>query len=230
VVIAYLNTVGGQDELVFDGLSMVYDHTGCLIAQAKAFEEELMIVDLDLGKTRKYRQLNGLCGKPRVAKTAPACRRSGSRNQGPGQGYHEEGRVQRDTDPGGGDIPALMLGTADYIRKNGFKGAVVGLSGGIDSSLVAAVATDAIGRENVTGVFMPSEFTSQESREDAFLLAENLGITITELPIGKLLREYKQSLVHQFEGLAEDITEENLQARIRGNLLMALSNNSAGSC
>ncbi|TAN40404.1 MAG: NAD+ synthase [Nitrospirae bacterium] len=225
VVIAYLNTVGGQDELVFDGLSMVYDHTGCLIAQAKAFAEELMIVDLDLGKTRKYRRLRGLCDKPRVAKTAPALQeirvpaarvpaRHTMRKAGFSGILIQEEEIYR----------ALMLGTADYIRKNGFKGAVIGLSGGIDSSLVAAVAADAIGRENVTGVFMPSEFTSQESREDAFLLAENLGITITELPIGKLLQEYKRSLVHQFEGLAEDITEENLQARIRGNLLMALSN------
>jgi NAD+ synthase (glutamine-hydrolysing) len=224
MVIAYLNTVGGQDELVFDGLSMVYDHTGCLMAQARPFAEEMMTVDIDVEQTRKFRKL---CKgqKAREAKTAletevirvPAIKSPGRKIMKKG-GFSgilsKEEEIYR----------ALMLGTSDYIRKNGFKGAVIGLSGGIDSSLVAAVATDAIGRENVTGLFMPSKYTSRESREDACLLAENLGIRIIEIPIGPLLGEYKKSLRDLFRGLEEDITEENLQARIRGNLLMALSN------
>jgi NAD+ synthase (glutamine-hydrolysing) len=119
---------------------------------------------------------------------------------------------------------ALVLGTSDYVKKNGFRGVVLGLSGGIDSSVVAAIATDAIGKENVTGLFMPSKYTSQESREDAFGLAANLGITIKELPIDEILAAYISELSGAFKGRKEDTTEENLQARIRGNLLMAFSN------
>jgi NAD+ synthase (glutamine-hydrolysing) len=119
---------------------------------------------------------------------------------------------------------ALVLGTSDYVKKNGFRGVVIGLSGGIDSSLVAAIATDAIGKENVTGLFMPSKYTSRESAEDAFGLAENLGIVIRELPIDDILSGYMHTLADAFKGRKEDTTEENLQARIRGNLLMAFSN------
>ncbi len=224
VVIAYLNTVGGQDELVFDGLSMVYDHTGCLIAQARPFVEEMMTVDIDIEETRKFRKLEGLLNtrkarsvlKPAVIRV-PAIKAPDRKIMRKGS---FSGILSKEEEIYG----ALMLGTSDYIRKNGFKGAVIGLSGGIDSSLVAAVAADAIGRENVTGLFMPSKYTSRASREDARLLAGNLGIRMIEIPIGPLLGEYKKSLGDIFRGLAEDITEENLQARIRGNLLMALSN------
>jgi NAD+ synthase (glutamine-hydrolysing) len=225
VVIAYLNAVGGQDELVFDGLSMVYDHTGCLIAQAKPFAEEMMTVDIEIENTRKFRRLRKDLRTPQKAKTGlekaeirvPAIKTPGR-------------KIMRESSFSGILIKeeeiyrALMLGTSDYIRKNGFTGAVIGLSGGIDSSLVAAVAADAIGRENVTGIFMPSKYTSKESGEDASQLAENLGIDIIEIPIGPVVDEYKKSLREIFRGLPEDITEENLQARIRGNLLMALSN------
>jgi NAD+ synthase (glutamine-hydrolysing) len=119
---------------------------------------------------------------------------------------------------------ALVLGTSDYAGKNGFKGVVIGLSGGVDSSLVAAIAADAIGKENVTGLFMPSQFTSKESREDAFELARNLGVGIREIPISRILDGYLKELHPHFKGREKDITEENLQARIRGNLLMAFSN------
>jgi len=119
---------------------------------------------------------------------------------------------------------ALVLGTADYVKKNGFKGLVIGLSGGIDSSLVATIAVDALGRENVTGLFMPSPYTSGESGEDAYELARNLGIKIREIPITGVFQSYLETLRKHFKGFPADVTEENLQARIRGNLLMAFSN------
>jgi NAD+ synthase (glutamine-hydrolysing) len=224
VVIAYLNTVGGQDELVFDGMSMVVDHKGSVVARGRQFHEEMMVVDLDLEQVRrcrkeKARRAKGArqpsavrarcialpCPEPRSRKTATVM---------------VEPRLKRDEEIYG----ALVLGTSDYVRKNGFHGVVIGLSGGIDSSLVAAIAVDAIGRENVHGLFMPSEFTSEDSREDAFTLAENLGMKITEVPIATVLREYLKVLGPLFRGREPDTTEENLQARIRGNYLMALSN------
>jgi NAD+ synthase (glutamine-hydrolysing) len=119
---------------------------------------------------------------------------------------------------------ALVLGTSEYIRKNGIKGVVIGQSGGIDSSLVSSIAVDAIGRENVTGLFMPSPYTSKESKEDVYSLANNLGVKIIEIPIHSIFKGYLDALKEQFHGLAEDVTEENIQARIRGNILMAFSN------
>ena len=119
---------------------------------------------------------------------------------------------------------ALVLGTRDYVRKNGFTRVVIGLSGGIDSSLVAALAVEALGRENVAGVGMPSPYSSAGTRRDAQRVAKNLGIEFLSIPITSILRAYKRALARAFKGLKEDVTEENLQARIRGNLLMALSN------
>jgi NAD+ synthase (glutamine-hydrolysing) len=119
---------------------------------------------------------------------------------------------------------ALLLGASDYVRKNGFRGVVMGLSGGVDSSLVATIAADAIGRENVTGLIMPSEYTSRESKEDAHELVDRLGIHVVEIPIHPVMRSYLKALEESFRGMQEDATEENLQARIRGNLLMAFSN------
>ena len=119
---------------------------------------------------------------------------------------------------------ALVLGTTDYINKNGFKGVIIGLSGGIDSALVATIAVDALGKDNVRGLFMPSPYTSGESREDAYALAANLGIKMIEIPIQDIFRSYLSALKEEFHGLPPDVTEENLQARIRGNILMAFSN------
>ena len=119
---------------------------------------------------------------------------------------------------------ALVLGTSEYIRKNGITGVVIGQSGGIDSSLVSTIAVDAIGKENVRGLFMPSPYTSKESKEDVYFLAKNLGIKIIELPIHNIFKGYLDALKKEFQGLAEDVTEENIQARIRGNILMAFSN------
>ena len=225
VMIAYLNAVGGQDELVFDGFSMVYDHEGRLIARGKQFEEDLMVLDFDLDIIRKFRKgrrpsacrisAETTCAVKKIkipAMEHPVRKPLNIPAAGPLLGREEE--VYR----------ALVLGTSDYVKKNGFRGVVIGLSGGIDSSLVAAVAADAIGKENVTGLFMPSKFTSKESYEDAFALAANLGIAIRELSIDNILSVYLHTLSGSFKGMKEDTTEENLQARIRGNLLMAFSN------
>ncbi len=225
VAIAYLNTVGGQDELVFDGMSMVYDRGGRLIARGGQFEEEMMIVDLDAAeimRPRSRKRMPEICTPPEVAGTARKIRvpviDHGVRK--PLKALKVRPRMKDAEEVYG----ALVLGTADYVRKNGFRGVVIGLSGGIDSSLVAAIASDAIGRENVHGLFMPSRYTSQESREDALQLAANLGIRITEIPIDTVFGGYLKVLEEGFRGTKEDITEENLQARIRGNLLMAFSN------
>lgn len=225
VMIAYLNAVGGQDELVFDGFSMVYDHEGRLIARGKQFEEDLLVVDLDLDQLRKFRKhrkhtagqisASAPCAVKKVK--IPATVYSGKKAL---RKLAEEHVMNTEEEA----YSALVLGTSDYVSKNGFTGVVIGLSGGIDSSLVATVAADAIGRENVKGLFMPSKYTSQESREDAFGLAANLGIDIRELPIDNILNAYLRVLSDDFKGTKEDTTEENLQARIRGNLLMAFSN------
>jgi NAD+ synthase (glutamine-hydrolysing) len=225
VCIAYLNTVGGQDELVFDGNSMVCDHEGVVTVRGRPFAEELMLIDIDVSKVRRHRKgkqpSRATAGKETASRAPeiriPSRRRSSEKTvimKKTPVSLTWEDEVYR----------ALVLGTADYITKNGFQGAAIGLSGGIDSSLVAAIAADAIGKEKITGVFMPSQYTSKASREDAYELAENLGIGILEIPIGTVLKGYKKSLSDIFSGVAEDTTEENLQARIRGNLLMALSN------
>ncbi len=225
VMIAYLNAVGGQDELVFDGFSMVCDHEGKLIARGKQFEEDLMVLDLDLEHLRKCRKSRRQTSIQLAERTA--CAVKSIKMQA--AVYPERKKLRKpDLEPvlkSEEEVyRALVLGTSDYVKKNGFRGVVIGLSGGIDSSLVATVAADAVGKENVTGLFMPSKYTSQASREDAFELAENLGISIRELPIDDILGGYLRILSGAFEGRQEDTTEENLQARIRGNLLMAFSN------
>jgi NAD+ synthase (glutamine-hydrolysing) len=225
VMIAYLNTVGGQDELVFDGMSMIYDRTGRMRARGKQFEEEMMIADIDIAEITRPRQRRGMPElrlPPEIMQgirkiTVPPSATAGRK---PSKGLKVRPRMKDAEEV----YSALVLGTADYVRKNGFRGVVIGLSGGIDSSLVATIAADAIGRENVNVLFMPSRYTSKESREDAFQLAGNLGVNITEIPIDTVFSKYLGALAEGFRGLKEDTTEENLQARIRGNLLMAFSN------
>jgi len=220
VMIAYLNAVGGQDELVFDGFSMVYDHEGRLIARAVQFEEFLMVLDIDVSAARKCRKAGSHSSvgtsqsvkKISVSVPSLAGRKPLRSIIQPVLNREEEA------------YNALVLGTADYVKKNGFQGVVIGLSGGIDSSLVAAIAADAIGKEHVTGIFMPSPYTSKESREDAEELTMNLGIKLIDLPVRGIMGSYMKELEPQFAGKATDTTEENLQARIRGNLLMAFSN------
>ncbi len=225
VFLAYCNLVGGQDELVFDGSSVIFDNDGNLLARGRSFAEDLVVCDLDVGAVLRDRLRD-----PR------------SRNDR--REAQEEGRyieavpvepvtsdylpletiVQQPLDPAEEMLQALVLGTHDYVTKNGFEKVVLGLSGGIDSALVAAVAAEALGPANVVCVFMPSRYTSDASREDAEALARNLGATLHDLPIGEAMQAYNTTLAEVFADVAPDITEENIQARIRGNLLMALSN------
>ena len=224
ILLAYLNLVGGQDELVFDGASAIFDPSGRPVAVGPSFEEALIVADLDVEAVFRARLHD-----PRRRKEPP-----------PSEALVP--RIVISTVPAGRARPplppasaapldrlaeiyqALVVGTRDYVRKNGFTDVVIGLSGGIDSSLVAVIAADALGPEHVLGVSMPSRFSSPGSRSDAQELAENLGIRFLTVPIEPAHRAYLEMLAEPFAGTPPGVTEENLQARIRGNILMALSN------
>jgi NAD+ synthase/NAD+ synthase (glutamine-hydrolysing) len=181
----YVNQVGGNDDLIFDGRSAVFDAYGRMLARAKGFDKDVLVVDLDG------------CG----------------------------GTIAEDDfEPEAEIWHALVLGVRDYARKTGFRKALLGLSGGIDSALTAAIAVDALGPENIVGVMMPSHHSSQGSVDDSVDLARNLGIETVKLPITALMKAYDQALAAAFDRMPVDLTEENIQSRIRGNLLMALSN------
>jgi NAD+ synthase (glutamine-hydrolysing) len=223
-MVAFVNTVGGQDELVFDGNSRVFGPRGQCLASAKSFEEDLLVLDIDLDevfsarlkdpRSREISQRESQIDLPIVELRPVPDRERPPLKTGPVS-----------TPSGAAEVyEALILGTRDYVRKNGFERVVLGVSGGIDSALTASVAVDALGPENVTAVFMPSPITSPESAEDADALARNLGIRILTLPIGAEMESYERTLALVFASLPEDTTEENIQSRIRGNLLMALSN------
>jgi NAD+ synthase (glutamine-hydrolysing) len=185
IPLLYVNQVGGNDDLVFDGRSCGFDGAGKLIARGRPFEEDLVLVDLE--------QMTG--------------------------------RIDPDDFASEAEIwEALVLGTRDYVRKCGFERVLLGLSGGVDSSLTAVIAVNAVGPKNVLGVLMPSPYTSPESIKDAQQLAEALGIRTVTIPIERTMQTFEESLHEVFVGYSTDVTEENLQARIRGNLLMALSN------
>ena len=187
--IAYVNLVGGQDELVFDGGSCIVSSDGSIVAGAKAFGEDLVIANVDLGASS--------CKKGQIAKRL-------SSNQ----------RIYQ----------ALVLGTRDYVQKNGFTNVVLGLSGGIDSALVATIAVDALGKDSVIGVTMPSRYTSKGTKSDAYQLAKNLGIRLIEKPIEEIFKIYLDQLSAELKGTKPGLAEENLQARIRGDILMTFSN------
>lgn len=225
VFILYNNLVGGQDELVFDGMGMIFDPGGKTICKGKQFKEDFIIADLDLDdvfrarlhdpkwrterenlKTETVKKI--IVSKKTLKKRKPKIKRINPEPLSPLAEVYN----------------ALVLGTKDYLNKNGFTKAVLGLSGGIDSALVEVIAKDALGKENVISVFMPSEYTSKRSYEDARKLAHNLGTKFINLSIQKILEVYISTLSSEFKGRKPDVTEENLQARIRGNLLMALSN------
>ena len=185
--IVYVNLVGGQDELVFDGASLAFDADGRLAARAKQFTEDLLVVDVEIG--------GGVTG-----------------------------RVEPVLEPLQEIYEALALGTRDYVRKNGFTDVLISLSGGIDSSLVAAIAVDALGAEHVYGVMLPSRYSSEGSVADAVALTEKLGVRTFVVPIEPALVAFEEMLAPVFEGRAPDLAEENLQARIRGNAVMTMSN------
>ncbi|HLW15835.1 MAG TPA: NAD+ synthase [Actinomycetota bacterium] len=209
----YVQTVGGQDELVFDGDSLAYAPDGRLLARGAQFEEELVLIDIELPEKAR-----------RIKKGAEVVEISTSSTKR--RAPVPERRARRPMDPVEEVYHALQLGTRDYIRKNGFTSVVIGLSGGIDSSLTAVIAADAIGAENVVGVAMPSEISSSESLEDAKELATNLGVDFHVLPIAGVQRAFLETLADPFAGTKPGLAEENLQARIRGTILMALSNKS----
>jgi len=223
VCLAFVNTVGGQDELVFDGHSFVFNEKGECVARGRAFEEDLVITDIDLDQVFRARLHDSRRRKEKLQADA-----STRRISLPALPPREKAKLPvhevEALEPVEEIYRALVLGTRDYVTKNGFKHVVIGLSGGIDSSIVAAVAVDALGAANVTGVTMPSPFSSSGTRNDAVRLAKNLGIDLLRVPITSVLKAYKRVLAGAFKGLKEDVTEENLQARIRGNYLMALSN------
>lgn len=203
--IAYCNMVGGQDELVYDGGSLVVDRRGNGIAQSPLFKDDLRLVDLPLPLARGRATDISLSLSPRERRPIL------------------ETPLTEPT-PEEEIYTALTLGTRDYVQKNGFSKVVVGLSGGIDSALVAAIAVDALGQENVVGVTMPSRYNSAETRSDAERLAENLDIHFLTVGIEDTVQSFLKTLAPSFTGRALDVTEENLQSRIRGTLLMALSN------
>ncbi len=184
-VIVYVNLVGGQDELVFDGASLVADERGRFIAAGAQFREDLVLVNIPVNA--------GVALPKPLEETAEM-------------------------------YEAVLLGTRDYIRKNGFKKVLIGLSGGIDSALVAAIAVDAVGKENVVCISMPTRFNAKATRDDARRLAKNLGVTFHEIPIEPVVGAFLGTLKDYFRGTSSGLAEENLQARIRGNLLMAFSN------
>ena len=231
-IVAYLNLVGGQDELIFDGSSVVFDGSGNLLARAKAFEEDLLIVDLEVDEVfrtrlhdprrRKFHpalsaghdQTIVISEQPIARKSQPERPACAARIEPPVTGAAEA-------------YAALTLGVHDYVRKNSFTSAVIALSGGIDSALTAVIAVDALGAEAVTGVSMPSRYSSEGSKDDAKTLAEHLGIRYLTLPIEDTFAAMLKTLREPFTDdspAAVALAEENLQARIRGNLLMALSN------
>ena len=221
--LAFVNMVGGQDELVFDGASFIVNERGEKLAAGRQFEEDFVAADLDLDNVfrarlhdPRRRQEKLRVGKPAPRIVLPALTRASSSPLRP--------TTVTPLSPVAEVFQALVTGTRDYVRKSGFTRVVIGLSGGIDSSLVAAVAVEGLGRENVTGVTMPSPFSSEGTRADAARLADNLGIEFLSVPITDVFGSYKHALAEPFKKLNEDVTEENLQARIRGNLLMALSN------
>jgi NAD+ synthase (glutamine-hydrolysing) len=227
-IFAFNNLVGGQDELVFDGNSLILDEKGQLIARGKQFQEDLILADLDIESVFRARlhdprwrkgQRKRPAQEPKETETiiiSEAPLKAAKPPLAP--------RQVEAADTIAGVYEALVLGTRDYVLKNGFKKVLIGLSGGIDSSIVAVIAADALGKANVIGVAMPSRYSSPGSLSDAALLSKNLGTKLMQIPIEKVFKAYLETLSGTFKGTEAGIAEENLQARIRGNFLMALSN------
>ncbi len=220
--LAFCNLVGGQDELVFDGRSALFDTSGEIVARCGQFTEEVAFADIEVGAAARRRLREPLVRRITDAKTPPALRIEAA-----APAASPVAAVNVVTPCAGAEEElwrALVLGIRDYVDKNGFPGVLIGLSGGIDSALTAAMAVDALGAERVTGVAMPSTFSSPESLADAQALAGNLGIGLEVIPIAPIVEAFEAALAAAFAGRPRDIAEENIQARVRGTLLMALSN------
>ena len=227
LIVAYLNCIGGQDELVFDGDSMVSDAGGKMVARGPAFEESLMTVDLDIDELLRSRS-----GEPSPVVETP----TNLQEIGESKTVHVSDYLPQDRKPlehvrSDGSLDpveevyrALVMGTRDYLVKTGFSKALIGLSGGIDSALTTTVAVDALGPENVVGVAMPSRFSSEGSISDSQELADNLGMELWEVPIEPAHPAFAAMLAPHFQGTRPNVAEENVQARIRGNILMTISN------
>ena len=227
VFVCYVNLVGGQDELVFDGASLVFGPDGTLMARGKQFEEDFITVDLDISSLLRHRLRNPLLRKQSMV-TFSGASASAPIVEVSGPGAATRARLAKHVtpplEPAAEVYNALTLAIHDYVRKSGFQRVVVGLSGGVDSALVAAIAADALGPDAVTGVAMPSRYNAPESLGDAKLLAANLGIEFMVIPIEDIFKATLATMEPAFRDTKPGIAEENVQARIRGNILMALSN------
>jgi NAD+ synthase (glutamine-hydrolysing) len=224
-VVAFCALVGGQDELIFDGHSFVCDHDGEVIARAPQFAEHLLFcdVDTDAAASARLRETRQRPAAREAQADVPTLAGIGATSE-PAASPEVGGELAELLDPDAEVYAALVLATRDYVTKNGFEHVVIGLSGGVDSTLVLLIAVDALGADRVTCVTMPSRYSSQGTRSDARTLADNLGVELRELPIAGPMAAYDELLAETFHASTPDLTEENLQARIRGNLLMALSN------
>ncbi|MBN2010959.1 NAD+ synthase [candidate division KSB1 bacterium] len=221
--ICYVNVVGGQDELVFDGHSLVIDPRGKIVARGQQFEEDFIVCDITIDPELPHREQDHH-DYPEFHDETPIQRISlpGTIPEKPNAGIKSS--VTKRLEPIAEVYQALVLGVRDYVQKNGFSSAVLGLSGGIDSALTAAIACDALDSENVIGISMPSRYSSEGSLQDARELAANLNMPFHIIPIKPTVDAYTDMFKEAFKGRAEDITEENIQARIRGNIVMAFSN------
>ncbi len=217
--LVYVNQVGGQDELVFDGTSVILDENGSLVARANQFKEEIMITDLEVREVFRKRLLD-----PRGRHFSPLLDIVEVSTVSRANGLEKQAQIQSLLNPEEEVYEALVMGTRDYVNKNNFTDVVIGLSGGIDSALVATIATDALGPQRVHAVAMPSRFSSDSSEQDASQLASNLGIELKVISIEKAHNSFLEMLSESFRDTKSDLTEENLQSRIRGVILMALSN------
>lgn len=232
MIIAYVNMVGGQDELIFDGGSFVVDRKGKTMVKGRQFKEELIPFDLGIEEIRTSKHKRSRDRVRAIVTKGESVEKIkipsvSIKGQKPAiRPLWLVPKIKKGIEMSAMEevYNALLLGTKDYVCKNGFNSVVIGLSGGVDSALVATIAVDAIGKENVQGVFMPSPYTSKESYEDVNTLAKNLRIKIITIPINNIFKAYMKTLLGNFKGTKTDITEENLQARIRGNMLMAFSN------
>ena len=221
--LVFCNTIGGQDELVFDGHSLVIDPKGNILARGKQFEEDLIIVDINSRIATSTRQ-HGKRSQQQVMNTTDRVRTVTIQRHAKTRPAIEQQQLRQPLDEEAEIYQALQLGTKDYFHKNGFRHAVLGLSGGIDSALSLAIAVDALGAISLSAVMMPSRYTASHNQDDARELASRLKVEFLEIPIDTLFMSYLKALDQQFKGTRLNVAEENLQARIRGNLLMALSN------